>query len=98
MAQPVKSQQGMPSLARPPLGIMYGALGDPADQSLPNYPRGLSPSMRSKGRPLGAARGAHLGGSIVPSGRSCRQDGCESQSHLPAVFLAKVDMDGVLYD
>ena len=30
--------------------------------------------------------------------RSCRQHRCESRSDMRAVFLAKVDMDGVLDD
>jgi len=54
--------------------------------------------MCSEERPAGIARDARFEGTIVVFEKVLPQDGWETQSHLRAVFLAKVDMDGVLDD
>jgi hypothetical protein len=51
-----------------------------------------------KSAPLGIARDARFEGLLSVFEKVLPQDGWEIQSHLRAVFLAKVDMDGVLDD
>jgi len=94
----VKSQQGRPSLVCPPLGIAHGKPGDLANESAKllgwlaavhvfrRAPRSGLLVMRASRRQLSVFE------KVLP------QDGWETQSRLRAVFLAKVDMDGVLDD
>ena len=65
----------------------------------PNYPRVTPPSMYSEGPPVpGKLAMRALTGLSSIFERVLPTRPTRNQSYLQAVFLAVVDMDGVLYD
>ena len=65
----------------------------------PNYPRVTPPSMYSEGPPVpGKLAMRALTGRSSIFERVLPTRPTRNQSYLRAVFLAVVDMDGVLYD
>jgi hypothetical protein len=75
-----------------------GAPGNPANRSAKLPARFVAVyvfrTALTRGSSLWELRGVYR----LFLGRWYRHGGCGSQSHLRAVFLAKVDMDGVLDD
>ena len=93
----MKSQRGGPPLARPPLGIARGTCGDPANQSA-KLPAGLGAVHVFKVVRRSGQLVTRLGGIYRPvSEDPADKTGAEANA-MRAVFLAKVDTGGVLYD